>query len=110
MSLVNAGNGHNLNEQIKGLRKQIVQEYGFVMPAVRIQDNIQLDTDVYVIKIKELEAGRGLVRPGKLMIMDPQGTDLDIPGESVKEPAFGLPATSSVNVMLGLMRARIRPA
>ncbi|MBY0533538.1 MAG: flagellar biosynthesis protein FlhA [Rickettsiaceae bacterium] len=92
MSLVNAGNGHNLTEQIKGLRKQIVQEYGFVMPAVRIQDNIQLDTDVYVIKIKELEAGRGLVRPGKLMIMDPQGTDLDIPGESVKEPAFGLPA------------------
>lgn len=92
MSLVNAGNGHNLTEQIKGLRKQIVQEYGFVVPAVRIQDNIQLDTDIYVIKIKELEAGRGLVRPGKLMIMDPQGTDLDIPGESVKEPAFGLPA------------------
>ena len=62
------------------------------MPSVRIQDNIQLDTDTYVIKIKELEAGRGIVRPGKLMIMDPQGTDIDIPGESTKEPAFGLPA------------------
>lgn len=92
MSIVNNNNGHNLTEQIKGLRKQIVQEYGFVMPAVRIQDNIQLDTDTYVIKIKELEAGRGVVRPGKLMIMDPQGSDVDIPGESTKEPAFGLPA------------------
>jgi flagellar biosynthesis protein FlhA len=92
MSLVNNSNGHNLTEQIKGLRKQIIQEYGFIMPSVRIQDNIQLDTDTYVIKIKELEAGRGIVRPGKLMIMDPQGTDIDIPGESTKEPAFGLPA------------------
>jgi flagellar biosynthesis protein FlhA len=92
MPLVNNNNGHNLTEQIKGLRKQIVQEYGFIMPSVRIQDNIQLDTDTYVIKIKELEAGRGVVRPGKLMIMDPQGIDMDIPGESTKEPAFGLPA------------------
>ena len=92
MPIVSNNNGHNLTEQIKGLRKQIVQEYGFVMPAVRIQDNIQLDTDTYVIKIKELEAGRGVVRPGKLMIIDPQGSDVDIPGESTKEPAFGLPA------------------
>jgi flagellar biosynthesis protein FlhA len=92
MSIVTNNNGHNLTEQVKGLRKQIVREYGFVLPSVRIQDNIQLDTDTYVIKIKELEAGRGVVRPGKLMIMDPQGNDIDIPGESTKEPAFGLPA------------------
>jgi flagellar biosynthesis protein FlhA len=92
MPLVSNNNGHNLTEQIKGLRKQIAQEYGFVMPSVRIQDNIQLDNDTYVIKIKELEAGRGFVRPGKVMIMDPQGSDIDIPGESTKEPAFGLPA------------------
>ncbi|MBN8511933.1 MAG: flagellar biosynthesis protein FlhA [Rickettsiales bacterium] len=92
MTLVREGNGHNLTEQIKGLRKQIVQEYGFVIPAVRIQDNIQLDSDTYVIKIKELEAARGIVRPGKLMIMDADGSEIDIPGENVKEPAFGLPA------------------
>jgi flagellar biosynthesis protein FlhA len=92
MPLVNNGGGHTLTEQIKGLRKQIAQEYGFVMPSVRIQDNIQLDNDAYVIKIKELEAGRGFVRPGKLMIMDPQGSNINIPGESTKEPAFGLPA------------------
>lgn len=92
MPLVNNNGGHTLTEQIKGLRKQIAQEYGFVMPSVRIQDNIQLDNDTYVIKIKELEAGRGFVRPGKLMIMDPEGSNINIVGESTKEPAFGLPA------------------
>ncbi len=92
MSLINNHNGHNLTEQIKGLRKQIAQEYGFIMPTVRIQDNIQLDNDSYIIKIKELEAGRGFVRPGKLMIMDPQGGNVNIPGETTKEPSFGLPA------------------
>ena len=92
MPLINNHNGHNLTEQIKGLRKQIAQEYGFIMPSIRIQDNIQLDNDAYVIKIKELEAGRGFVRPGKLMIMDPQGGNVNIPGESTKEPSFNLPA------------------
>lgn len=92
MSLINNHNGHNLTEQIKGLRKQIAQEYGFIMPTVRIQDNIQLDNDSYIIKIKELEAGRGFVRPGKLMIMDSQGGNVNIPGETTKEPSFGLPA------------------
>lgn len=92
MPLVNNTNGHNLTEQIKSLRKQIAQEYGFVMPSVRIQDNIQLDNDTYLIKIKELEAGRGFVRPGKLMVMDPHGSDINMPGEITKEPAFGLPA------------------
>lgn len=92
MALVNAENGHNLTEQIKGLRKQIASEYGFLLPSVRVQDNIQLENDKYLIKIKELEAGDGIVRPGKLMVMDPQGLDISIPGEVTQEPAFGLPA------------------
>ncbi len=90
--LINAHNGHNLTEQIKGLRTQIAKEYGFVMPSVRIQDNIQLDNDAYVIKIKELEAGRGFIRAEKLMMIDPQGENASIPGENTKEPSFGLPA------------------
>jgi flagellar biosynthesis protein FlhA len=92
MPLISNNNGHSLTEQIKGLRKQIAQEYGFVMPSVRIQDNIQLDNETYIIKIKELEAGRGFVRAGKLMIIDPQGSNVNIPGESTKEPSFDLPA------------------
>lgn len=94
LPLVNSqnGNGSRLTEQIKALRKQIAREYGFVMPSVRIQDNIQLSNNTYVVKIKELEAGRGTVILGKLMVMDPKGQTIEIPGEHTKEPAFGLPA------------------
>lgn len=86
------GNGSRLTEQIKALRKQIAQEYGFVMPSVHIQDNIMLPNNNYLIKIKELEAGRGFVLVNKLMVMDPKGQPITIHGEPTKEPAFGLDA------------------
>ena len=92
LPLVNSQKGQRLTEQIKALRKQIAKDYGFVMPAVRIQDNIQLEDNEYLIKIKELDAGRGHVRIGKMLIMDPKGEEISIPGEITKEPAFGLAA------------------
>ncbi|WPY00694.1 Flagellar biosynthesis protein FlhA [Candidatus Trichorickettsia mobilis] len=92
LSMVNNGKGQRLTEQIKALRKQIAKDYGFVMQSVRIQDNIQLDSETYVIKIKELEAGRGVVRVGKLLVMDPKAQSIEMPGEHTKEPAFGLAA------------------
>ena len=92
LALVNNQKGQRLTEQIKALRKQIAKDFGFIMPSVRIQDNIQLDNNTYVIKIKELEAGRGIVLANKLMVMDPKGQPIEIPGETTKEPAFGLPA------------------
>jgi flagellar biosynthesis protein FlhA len=63
------------------------------MPAVRILDNMRLATQGYCIRIKEMEAGAGEVRLGSLMAMDPRGGQVELPGEHVKEPAFGLPAT-----------------
>lgn len=92
LSLVNSKQGQRLTEQIKALRRQIAKDLGFVMPSVRIQDNVQLDNDTYILKIKELEVGRGIVRANKLMIMDPAGLPIDMDGENTKEPAFGLPA------------------
>ena len=92
ISLVNNQKNQRLTDQIKALRKQIAKDFGFVMPSVRIQDNTQLDNDTYVIKIKELEAGRGGVRADNLMVMDPKGQLINLPGEDTKEPAFGLPA------------------
>jgi flagellar biosynthesis protein FlhA len=65
---------------------------GFVMPSVRIQDNMQLPANAYVIYIKEVESGRGDLRPNHLLIMDPRGDDITLPGEKTKEPTFGLPA------------------
>ena len=62
------------------------------MPAVRIQDNLQLPANTYTVRIKEIEAGRGEVRPGMLMCMDPSGAAITLPGEATIEPTFGLPA------------------
>ena len=86
------GDQPRLPEQIKSLRRSIATEMGFVLPAVRIQDNMQLPPETYVVRIKEIEAARGEVRATRLLIMDPKGAMPDLPGEKTKEPAFGLPA------------------
>ena len=86
------GDAPRLTEQIKGLRRSIASEMGFVLPPVRIQDNLQLDADGYSIRIKEVEAAKGGLRPTMLLAMDPQGGVPDLPGERTVEPAFGLPA------------------
>jgi len=94
LPLVNAPDGSDrLTEQIKALRRSLAVEMGFVMPAVRILDNVQLDANAYVIKIKEVEAGSGKVRAGQYMVMDPAGGQVKLPGTHTTEPTFGLPAT-----------------
>src|SRR5439155_4625166 len=82
-----------LTEQIKALRRQLATELGFVMPPVRILDNMQLEPNDYTVKIKEVEAGHGQVRANQLMIMDPAGKPIGLPGHHTTEPTFGLPAT-----------------
>ncbi|HEY5064055.1 MAG TPA: flagellar biosynthesis protein FlhA [Xanthobacteraceae bacterium] len=94
LPLVNAPDGsERLTEQIKALRRSLAIEMGFVMPAVRILDNVQLDANAYVIKIKEVDAGNGKVWPGQYMVMDPAGKQVTLPGTHTTEPTFGLPAT-----------------
>ena len=86
------GEAPRLTEQIKSLRRAIAGELGFVLPPVRIQDNMELAAETYVIRVKEIEAGRGDIRPTKLLAMDPGGSLPEVPGERTQEPAFGLPA------------------
>lgn len=93
LPLINDLEGRRLTDQIKALRKTLASEYGFVMPPVRILDNMRLASQGYLIRIKELEAGAGEVRLGSLMAMDPRGGQVEFPGEHIREPAFGLPAT-----------------
>lgn len=92
LPLINYQKGHRLTEQIKALRKQIAKELGFVMPPVRIQDNMQLPANTYVVKVKEMECARGDIRPDMLLVMDPSGNPITLPGEETVEPTFGLPA------------------
>ncbi len=93
LGLINTGTeGQRITDQIKALRRQIAQDMGFIMPSVRIQDNMQLPANTYVIRVKEIEAGRGDLRPNMLLVMDPRGEEITLPGEKTKEPTFGLPA------------------
>ena len=87
-----AGDAPKLTEQIRGLRRAIAQEMGFVLPSIRIQDNLELPPDTYIVRVKEIEAGRGQLRPPMLLAIDPNGGVPDLPGERTTEPSFGLPA------------------
>jgi flagellar biosynthesis protein FlhA len=94
LPLVNGPDGTDrLTEQIKALRRSLAVEMGFVMPAVRILDNVQLEANTYIIKIKEVDAGTGKIWPNQFMVMDPAGNQVGIPGIHTIEPTFGLPAT-----------------
>ncbi|MBB2177862.1 flagellar biosynthesis protein FlhA [Gluconacetobacter tumulicola] len=87
-----SGENSQLTEQIKALRRAIATEMGFVTPPIRIQDNILLPSDKYIIKLKEIEIGSGEAKPGKLMAMSPSGGTPPLVGDKATEPAFGLPA------------------
>ncbi len=91
LSLINNEN-KRLTDQIKSLRRALATDMGFVMPAVRIQDNMQLPANSYAVYVKEVEAGKGDLRPNMLLVMDPRGEEISLPGERTKEPTFGLPA------------------
>jgi flagellar biosynthesis protein FlhA len=94
LPLVNGPDGTDrLTEQIKALRKSLAIEMGFVMPSVRILDNVQLEANTYMIKIKEVDAGSGKIWPNQFMVMDPAGGQVAVPGIHTTEPTFGLPAT-----------------
>jgi flagellar biosynthesis protein FlhA len=87
-----SGDGARLTQQIKVLRKTFATEMGFVLPPVRVQDNMELPANGYCFRIKELEAGKGELRPGMLLAINPAGGFADVAGERTNEPAFGLPA------------------
>ena len=92
LPLINDVKGHRITDQIKALRRQLASEMGFVMPAVRILDNMQLGANEYRIRVKEFDSGSGELSPA-VLIMDPKGLPIDLPGTHTTEPAFGLPAT-----------------
>jgi flagellar biosynthesis protein FlhA len=94
LPLVDASSGPDkLTEQIKALRRTIASEMGFLMPQVRLLDNLQLSPNAYAVKVREVDAGTGSVYPNQFMVMDPTGAQVGLPGVHTVEPTFGLPAT-----------------
>ena len=92
LPLINEETNRKLTDQIKALRRALASELGFVMPSIRIQDNMQLEANEYNIYIKEVRAGKGELRPTQLLVMDPRGEPITLPGENTTEPTFGLRA------------------
>ncbi len=92
LPLINDESNKKLTDQIRVLRKALALDLGFVMPSIRIQDNMQLEANEYNIYIKEVKAGRGELRPTQLLVMDPKGEPITLAGENTVEPTFGLKA------------------
>lgn len=92
LPLINDESNRKLTDQIKALRRALASDLGFVMPSIRIQDNMQLEANEYNIYIKEVKSGRGELRPTQLLVMDPRGESISLPGEKTTEPTFGLKA------------------
>jgi flagellar biosynthesis protein FlhA len=81
-----------LDDQVRALRRQMAIDFGFVLPSIRILDNMALQANEYVVYVKETEIARGELRIGKLLVINATGQDLSIRGEPTKEPVFQLPA------------------
>ena len=94
--MVDAGQGGDLLDRIAAIRRQLAVELGFILPPVRIRDNMQLGPNEYRVKIKGAVVARGSTIPGRLLAMDSGiaagPMDPSWGGEPTKEPAFGLDA------------------
>jgi len=90
--LADVNQGGDLLDRIVMIRRQIALELGLVVPIVRLRDNIQLNPNEYIIKIKGVEIARGEVLFDHFLAMDPGTASGEIIGIDTKEPAFGLPA------------------
>jgi flagellar biosynthesis protein FlhA len=93
VGLVEGGASGGLVERIGLIRRQIASELGLIVPTVRIRDDLVLDQNAYVIKLRGSEIARGTVDPTKMLCMDPSGGEIAISGIPTTEPVFGLPAS-----------------
>jgi flagellar biosynthesis protein FlhA len=92
VGLVDTNQGGDLLDRISAIRRSLAVELGFIMPPVRIRDNLQLQATEYRVKIKGSVVARGQTVPGKLLAIDSGLASGNIEGEPATEPAFGLPA------------------
>nr|WP_268246184.1 flagellar biosynthesis protein FlhA [Candidatus Sulfurimonas marisnigri] len=90
--LADKSQGGDLLERIRSMRRKIASDFGFLMPQVRIRDNLHLQPQQYQILLKGISIGEGMIMPDKFLAMDSGMATGEITGEATKEPAFGLDA------------------
>jgi flagellar biosynthesis protein FlhA len=92
LPLVDAARNGELLGRIASLRKQMAQDLGFIVPPVHVRDDLRLRPGAYRLLISGAKVAQGEVRVGRLLAIDPGDRAAALPGETVKEPTFGLPA------------------
>ena len=90
--LVDKDQGAELLERVTRIRKESALDLGLVVPRIRIMDNMRLEPSEYTFKLRGTEVGRGTIRMGHLMAINPGGERESPEGEPTTDPAFGLPA------------------
>jgi flagellar biosynthesis protein FlhA len=90
--LVDQSQQGELLGRIKSIRKKIAQELGFLVPVVHIRDNLEIQPNSYIIRLKGVEIGRGEAYPNQWMAINPGQVTGTLPGTPTQDPAFGLPA------------------
>ena len=90
--LVDEAQGGDMLDRISMIRRQCALELGLLVPVIRIRDNLQLNPDEYVVKIKGIQVGRGELMISHYLAMDAGGITETVPGIATTEPAFGLNA------------------
>ncbi|HEY7829887.1 MAG TPA: flagellar biosynthesis protein FlhA [Solirubrobacteraceae bacterium] len=91
--LVDGSGGGALLRRVSQIRRQIAGELGVLIPAVRIHDELGMESHEYAVKVRGSEVTRGRIMPGHLLAMDPGDAVGTLQGIPTTEPAFGLPAT-----------------
>ncbi|MDR2476747.1 MAG: flagellar biosynthesis protein FlhA [Treponema sp.] len=90
--LVDKEKGAELLERVQGVRRQSALDLGLVIPKVRIIDNMLLEPSEYCFKIKGVDVGKGKIRMGFYLCINPGTVSEELSGEKTVDPAFGLPA------------------
>ncbi len=92
VALVDKNQGGDLLDRISAIRRQVAVELGFVMPPVRIRDNMGMEANAYRVKIRGAAVAEGQVHPDRLLAMDSGIATGELEGIPTSEPAFGLTA------------------
>lgn len=93
LPLADEQHGGDLFRRIANIRRQLATELGVILPPVRVRDNLALEPDEYVIKLRGNIVARNRLYVGMLLAMNPGNAEGTLRGIDVQEPVFGLPAT-----------------
>jgi flagellar biosynthesis protein FlhA len=86
------GNEFSFDQRVEKIRKYIAEEYGFILPPIRLTDNMQVPKDTYRVKIHGVEIASNMLKPGKVLALMEETAHPEISGENVREPVYGASA------------------